>query len=381
MKKLLMILPLVFLLCFIFGCKKQDQVERFMEDGVEVIVNHLEPYKLRGEPTNLILEKVLSIDTEREDLAEIGLTHISSFNVDSEGNVYMVSPKSKENTIYKFDGEGNYVHSFCRLGQGPGEMPYAPLILDINSQDEILFVEAMKKTLLIYDKNGKFIEQTPIPIEASRIFNLTPLNNGNYFAQTLDIYGEGDILFHYSFVLFDSEFGEIGELGVFEEPNFLQGQKRQAYFVYCGGVTKEKIFVGDNDTEYEILVFDFEGNLVRKIRKEFKKIPIPKEIIEEQTNALDEARRKVTVFPDSYPPFRDFFTDDTGRLYVKTYEKGEDSGEYIFDIFNADGVFIGRKSLSITDSDSTRTKKNLIYCKNRKESGFLELVVYKMTWE
>jgi hypothetical protein len=381
MKKLLLILPLVLLLCFTFSCQKQDQVERFMEDGVEVVINHLEPYKLRGEPTNLILEKVLSINTERDDLAEIGLTGIRSFVVDSEGNIFMISPKSKENFIFKFDGKGNYVHSFCRLGQGPGEMPYAPLILDINGQDEILFVEAMKKTLLKYDNSGKFIEQTPIPIEASRIFNLTPLNNGNYFTQTLDIYGEGEILFHYSLVLFDSEFGEISELGALDEPNFYQGQKRQAYFIYCGRVTKEKIFVGDNNTEYEILVFDLDGNLVRKIRKEYKKIPIPKEVIEEETNALDEARRKVTVFPESYPPFQDFFTDDTGRLYVKTYEKGEDSGEYIFDIFNADGVFIGRKSLSITDSDSTRAKQNLLYCKNRKESGFLELVVYKMRWE
>ncbi len=58
MKKLSMVLPLALILCFMVGCQRQEQVERFMEDGVEVIVNHLEPYKLRGEPSNLILEKV-----------------------------------------------------------------------------------------------------------------------------------------------------------------------------------------------------------------------------------------------------------------------------------------------------------------------------------
>ena len=130
----------------------------------------------------------------------------------------------------------------------------------------------------------------------------------------------------------------------------------------------------------KLLAIRNQGDIDR-IRKEYRKIPIPKEVVEKQTNALGEARRKVTVFPDSYPPFRDFFTDEMGRLYVKTYEKDEDSGEHIFDIFNADGVFIGRKSLRIADSDATQARQNLLYCKNRKESGFFELVVYRMKWE
>jgi hypothetical protein len=102
---------------------------------------------------------------------------------------------------------------------------------------------------------------------------------------------------------------------------------------------------------------------------------------------LDEDRRKVTVFPESYPPFQDFFTDDLGRLYVKTYEKDEDSGEYVFDIFNADGIFVGKKSMRIFSMYMfegfllATAKQNLLYCKNEKESGFKELVVYKMKWE
>ncbi len=47
MKKLQMILPLVFLLCFTFGCTRQDKVERIVEDGIEVVINHLEPYKIK----------------------------------------------------------------------------------------------------------------------------------------------------------------------------------------------------------------------------------------------------------------------------------------------------------------------------------------------
>ena len=55
-----------------------------MEDGVEVIVNHLEPYKIKGEPSTLHLEEKFTLDTERDEIAEIGLTDTQDFDVDSD---------------------------------------------------------------------------------------------------------------------------------------------------------------------------------------------------------------------------------------------------------------------------------------------------------
>ena len=82
MKKLLIVFSLIVLLCFSFSCQKQEQVERFMEDGEEVVVNHVEPYKIKGEPSSLIFEKEISIDMERDDIANIGLTNIRYFDAD-----------------------------------------------------------------------------------------------------------------------------------------------------------------------------------------------------------------------------------------------------------------------------------------------------------
>ena len=45
------------------------------------------------------------------------------------------------------------------------------------------------------------------------------------------------------------------------------------------------------------------------------------------------------------PPFRFLFTDDEGRLYVMTWEKNKDLKEYMYDVFNPQGVFICRTSL------------------------------------
>ncbi|MCJ7581409.1 MAG: hypothetical protein MUP98_12860 [Candidatus Aminicenantes bacterium] len=157
--------------------------------------------------------------------------------------------------------------------------------------------------------------------------------------------------------------------------------------MFAFSLSKEHIFVGDDNKEYEICAYDLKGNLVRKIRKEYKKVPLSKEYIEEYTKVLNSQRKKMTDFPDSFPPYQSFFVDDKGRLFVMTYEEKEDSGEHVFDIFNEDGIFIGRTSFRAFYNNLNElflwatAKQNLLYCINEKDSGFKELVVYKMTWE
>lgn len=388
MKKFLMIIPLVFLLCFTFGClDKETKVERIMENGVEVVINHLEPYKIKGEHSTFLIEKELVIDTEKDEIVNLGLTDIGAFDVDSEGNIYIVSPKASESMIFKFDKNGNFFHSFCRKGQGPGEMQYPPFSLKITSQDKITLTEALRKKLLIFNKDGNLVEEISISILSTRVLEVIPLQNGNYLCLKLVIDPSSDNFYQYTLGLHDSEFKEIKDLDKINEPNYLKGEKRRGVFAFCYSIAKGNIFVGNDNRGYEIWVYDSEGILIRKIRKEYEKIPIPKAFIEKRMEALDEQRRKMTIFPESFPPFQAFFTDDKGGLYVMTYEKGEDSGEYVFDIFNAEGIFVGRKSLRVFYSDMTEgnlwatVKQNHFYCKNEKENGFIELVAYKMKWD
>ena len=133
---------LAFTLLLLISCgPKQEKVERYMEDGVEVIVNHLEPYKVKEEPSNLILEEEFTIDTEKDEIAELGLTDIFGFNVDSEGNIYIVNIQSKENLFFNFDRKGNFTTSFIRKGQGPGEIHF-PKYPKINKKDQIEILDA-----------------------------------------------------------------------------------------------------------------------------------------------------------------------------------------------------------------------------------------------
>jgi len=76
----------------LIGCgPQQDGVERYTEEGIEVVVNHLDPYSSGG-VKQLVLEETLIIDTEKDTTAELGLTDISHMDVDSEGYVFIVNP-------------------------------------------------------------------------------------------------------------------------------------------------------------------------------------------------------------------------------------------------------------------------------------------------
>jgi hypothetical protein len=67
-----------------------------------------------------------------------------------------------------------------------------------------------------------------------------------------------------------------------------------------------------------------------------------------------------------------------------TYEEGFNTGEYMYDIFNSDGAFIGRTSLGNVGRSfpfMVKAQNGRLYCIKEKENGYKELVIYKMIWE
>lgn len=393
MKKSLALFFTLFVFCFC--AKEQEKIEKFMEDGVEVIVNHLEPYKVKGEPSMLHLEEEFTIDTERDEIAESGLTDIWGFDVSSEGDIFFFkNPRSNGDLILKFDRKGNFATSFAPKGQGPGEIQF-PFYQRLTHDDRIPILDVSRKKRMIFDKSGNFVEETSTDFIISYQGMVTPLENGNYLIRRTgpDSRGRMQIVLG----LFDSEFKEIKELDSFEINDPMAVSKiRLPLHVSAWSVSSESIFVGNEVRGYEVWVYDFDGNLKRKIEKEYNPEEISEEFKSKYFNLLgdvpDEFLKKIH-FPDHLPPFQYFFTDDEGRLFVMTYETEERPDEYMFDIFNPDGLFIGRKSLKLylslipyyAPGNSidfwTVMRKNRFYCIREKESGFKELAVYKVSWE
>jgi outer membrane protein assembly factor BamB len=379
---------LLFGLVILNSCSsKSEKVEKINEDEVEVVLNHSEPYELKGEPGTFRLDEIFVIDLERNDLAAIGLTEIHDFAVDSDGDIYFSDSRGKENLIFKFDASGNFLKSFCRKGQGPGELPRAPS-LTFTQDDELVAYSDMK--LLIFEPDGSLLRE--VKTDVRYIVGAYCLENGNYlFVLTRYPQEESEKTSHLA-MLYDPNFNEIKELDKIETFPLVVQRIEGITYNLAAEVGNGKIFTGSQQRAYEIYVHDFDGNLTRKIRKDYINVP-PSEDYKENflgmfkgDPSLYEAAKEKIYFPSSMPPYHYFLTDAKGRLYVMTYEKGINPGDYMFDIFNPEGVFVGRKSLkgfSILEVPprNIKIKNDHFYSIEEKESGFKKFVVYKMNWE
>jgi hypothetical protein len=387
MRKTAFLLAMSAVLC---SCApKSEMPERVMEEGTEVVLNRLEPYTIKGEPSTFILEKEFSIDTEDDTIAELGLTDIGvQFDVDPAGNIYLSNFKNAEGMIFKFDREGRFVCSFVQKGQGSGELVgrnYLSLYITAGSDDKIAVSDFGNK-LAVFDKEGQLIDEKKI--DSSAICTI-PLANGNYLSYISVLDARSEFINQNPLTLLNGKFQTIKELDKQMVPNPIVGKRLKGiYYVLSWSVANRKIFSGFQERGYEILVYDFDGNLVRKIKKESKPVPVPEEhkkAYMEQFSApiFDDIRSKL-YFPDAMPPFHALFTDDGGWLFVMTYETGDGPGEFMYDIFNPEGICVGRKSLKVLYDEGNvyaKMKSGRFYCLGEKDSGYKELAVSKVIWE
>jgi len=368
-----------------------------MEDGVEVILNRIEPYKIPGAPSTLTLGEEFTIDIESDEIAELGLTDIWAVNVDSGGNVYLWTPPlTKGDLIFKFDSSGNFLTSFLKRGQGPGEIQ-SPTFPIITERDNFIVADYFPRKLLFLSLEGELVREIPFK---SQIEAAYALENGNYFVSESRRTPDGSYRENLM-TLYNSELEEIKRFRSQKDVNErvaarIKGTLKQGNFILWT-ISKGKIYIGDNDREdYEILVYDYDGKLIRKIRKEYTLVETTEEfkkliLSEYEQSPTEELRAigKKVYFPKYMPPYRCIFCDDKGRLFVMTFEKGKSDGEYMYDVFDADGRFIGRVGLGnygiwgrpIVNQFVIIAKKNLLYCIREKENGFKQLVIYKMKWE
>ena len=378
---------LIFLLLIIaisISCVyRSDRVEKHIEDGVEVTINYLEPYKIKDEPSNLVLEKEFSIDFASEEIGELGIAAATDFEIDSNGNIYFFFSNKDGNLIFKFDPQGNFLTSFGTKGQGPGEMQWI-IWTGCDSQNNLFVSDNGNRKILIFSDDGSLVKEIRYP---SKVGLLYPLENGNFFG-LWDKHPAPSKKYMYvwAFSLYNPEFKEIKLLDTQKvyDFNILGDRGVNARPFFRSRVHNNNIYISCEDRGYEILKFNLEGDLLQKIRKEYKPVEVSDEVIREKRRQYEEYGMKVW-FPKFWLPMCDFFLDDNGRIFVKTFETGEYPADYIFDIFNPDGVFIGRKAMNIfTLGDAyacVKSKRDRLYCFQEKPDGFREFNVYRIRWE
>jgi len=245
------------------GCGGQEnRVEKVVEDGIEVVLNGVEPYRLPDVQSPVRLEEEWIIDLEDEDVSSIGLYQMDTFAVDAEGSVYILNLRSEKDHIFKFTQDGEFDKSFGMHGQGPGEL-IRPNTVTLTPDQELMVSDPDNAKLVYLTREGELIRDVT-------------LNRNIPFAQTVShnrfvVFGRmrPDIekrFMKYPLELCDENMEPIRMLDEYRMENFrITRRLRGIQPGFALAVGGSRIFIGNEARDYEIWVHDVEGILIMNI--------------------------------------------------------------------------------------------------------------------
>ncbi len=375
-------------LCFLlftglfFSCGgRNPKVDKVTENGIEVVLNHLEPYKILGEASRLVLKEDVRMDLEKGEYSGLGLKEPFFAEADAEGNIYLVEfYQESEYLLYKFAGDGKFLQKFGKKGQGPGELQWITNLV-VEPNGPVLVSDMGLGKIVEYDAAANLAKETKVNYALREV---VPLKNGHYLGRKTLSEPRGMAL-----SLFDADFNELKRLDFVDMSDMGTGKKTPGTIVaFPWLVAGDKIYIGNEQRGYDIWVYDLEGQLLRKIRKESKPAPYPEEF-KKQTEVMAARQPALNLYARSdTPPFNSFFTDDEGRFYVMTYEREQNTGDYIHDVYDKNGVLISRTPIGASGilaralNQLRATAKNGRYYRLVfKENGYPVVIVYRMSWD
>jgi hypothetical protein len=333
---------------------------------VTVVMNPREPiYKT----PILELKEDLSLGGPRAQ-ADYAFGSINSVVVDEQGSIYILDRKNYR--VQAFGASGKYLRTIGRKGQGPGDLD-SPLSLSLNrTSDELLVLQGIRR-LSFFRTEGTFIRQLDINNSIRAQFD----SRGQIYlieqARSKDGEWSYDVK---KLSMFGTKLGVLasvpgqgytGKINPFLAVNTFQVDRL------------DNLVYGDSRT-YELLFFDpSEGKLFKKVTRDYDAIPVSDEDRARELKKIPpDAQAYISlVFPKYHPVFSGFFLSDLGHIFVRTHEKTK-GGQFIYDIFDAEGRFIGRMPL---EPSGVTILKGKYYAVEEDENGYQYVKRYAVTWK
>jgi len=336
------------------------------EDGITVVKNPKAP--IYGKDIFGLKEELTIGEKEGEE--EYMFTRLSAIDVDEKGNIYTLH--LREGHIKVFDNKGKYIKTFGRKGQGPGEMQF-PYNIHITPKKEILLNDVRARRLLFYSLDGVFLKQIST---AKMTFFLDPkINSMGMIVGSKQILG---LIPGFELLMFDTNFDLIKTIATIELPKPPAINPEMPEF--CWEYTKEDNLIWGIPTKYELQVLNEEGEIIKKIKKDYDPVKITEEEKEVMTKrfSMEGAPPNIKIeLPQNHLVFMNLSIDDEGRLFLGTYEKGRDGEGYYYDVFDSEGKYLTKILLKAMPQV---WKKRNLYTIEEDDEGYQVVKRYKVTW-
>jgi hypothetical protein len=362
----------VFLLLGLDTAVPAQKIKVKQEQGIEVIYNPDKPIKIPGVADTLILEQDLCLggDVQDEDyiLAEIG-----SIEVDDQENIIVLDRKI--NCIKIFDKTGQFIRSFGKKGQGPGELE-----LPVRSYlvgDKLTILDLGNNRISFFTLDGECLQE--IELGKYRSSRTMADSLGHIYA---DIVTYGDTIKN-ELIKFDTNFTPLETIASIEyAAGFRTINMYPESFNFR--FLPHDFFVWGLMSRYELNILGPDGKQIRKIIRKYDGFKITTKNKEEEMDRRFGDREIPEglnfQFPKHFPAFYYFTCDDSGRIFVRTYSRN-DQGWIFIDVFDKEGRYFA-KFAHPEDELIYFIKKDKMYCLDQEdEEGFPVIRRYRMLWK
>lgn len=352
------------------GCQKQENDWQGTMEVVEGVTRVNNPMEPMYDATVFSISEEISIG-EVQGPEEYMFSDAVGLAVGDDENIFVVD--AIEGYVKVYDRKGTFFKNIGKKGQGPGEMQ-SPQRIQITPQNELMVRDFQADRMVFFTMEGDFLR------------NVSTAGIRNLSTPTID--SKGNIIGSFSIPgnSFRTELSKfnpqlepiftISNVELFELP-VMKAFFSQHYWV----VTEyDEIYWGIS-TEYKIHVIDSEGVLLREISKEYTPVKI--------TEADKKERLKFLFGGDTIPPgvklewpenhwaFINMSLDESGRMFLQTFEKTSAGKNYFYDVFDKDGKYIVKIPLP---SKPEVWKNGKLYTIEQDENGYQSVKRYDVRW-
>ncbi|MFC2156999.1 6-bladed beta-propeller [Acidobacteriota bacterium] len=375
--------------------KGQQTPETEVIDGVTHIHN---PSRPRNPEKSVFLEEDLSIGgTEGEDSSS-KLFQPVRMAVHESGTMYIID--RKDWNIKVFSPQGDFIKSFGKTGQGPGEFLFITE-MEFMEDGRLLVLDPALRRFSFFSTEGEYFESFQSRDRFTRLLYTTE----NSFLTDVFIRVESEDVSQ-SRILeikeYDLKGSEIRSMKGFKPPAIKVLREGDQFISTEIPYTSQSIFTGDNtrkrlyhclNDKYVIEVYDRKGILIQKIDRAYDPMPYTKEeadtfkgeILENPNNPLAPRLAEEISLPKVKSVTQWMKIDDRGSLWVQTFEKRMEDGIALtaYDIFDPEGFFDARIWLKYSDEMFGARFKNgyLHILESDPETGLTSFKRYKIIWD
>jgi len=373
-----LVITILAVFLFAAACSNKDSGWKgtvSVENGVSIIKNPSEP--IFENPVFSIKEELVIRGSEEQE--EWIFQDIGTLDVDEKGNIYVLDIDA--GNIKIFDKDGGYLRIAGQKGEGPGEFGM-PVNFVLSPQKEIVVYDMGRRSLVFLDREGTYIRRLA---GTMFLFNGPYITASGNMIASATIAGESMIT---ELKKFDSELNPI--LTYISLPMAKPPQIDAFIAVTLSNlrwgvsVKDEVIWSNILNDKYELNIHDLEGNLKKKISKEFSPITISaaeeKKLREEWFKDIPNQGQWDIRFPKNFPPMEGLTLDDEGRIFVKTYEKPEQGNGFFYDVFDPEGKYLCKIFIDLKSS-AMRFKMGRLYTIEEDADGFKLVKRYQVKWD